>query len=38
MGFRGEFQGTGQLQDALQHHDYALEGADAVQGVPHGRC
>lgn len=38
MGFRGEFQGTGQLQDALQQRDNSMQDSDAVQGMPRGRC
>lgn len=38
MGFRGEFQGTGQLQDALQQHDHTMQASDAVRGMPRGRC
>ena len=38
MGFRGEFQGTGQLQDALQHHDDYLEDSEAGRVAPRGRC
>ena len=35
MGFRGDFQGTGQFQDALQQRYHNL---DAGQGLLHTRC
>lgn len=38
MGFRGEFQGTGQLQDALHQHDYTLDGSNSGRGATHSRC
>lgn len=38
MGFRGEFQGTGQLQDALHQHDHTLDGSNSGRDAPHSRC
>ncbi|KAL3155833.1 hypothetical protein ABBQ32_012843 [Trebouxia sp. C0010 RCD-2024] len=37
MGFRGEFQGTGQLQDALHQHDHTLDGSNSGRDAPHSR-